>query len=272
MRDFWSRRRFLYASSAAGLLALPLGAGARQARAQDASSSGQELWPEFPRQNPARVRETVGASHRDEQRVRDLVGRHPALVNATWDWGFGDWETALGAAAHTGRRNIALFLIEKGARLDIFAAAMLGLTDAVKAFVAAQPGIQRTPGPHGIPLLAHAQAGGAQAAETLAYLESLGDAGQTPALQPLTPETREGYVGRYRFGAAETDVLEISVNKDRLEILRPGNTPLRMHHLGEHSFYPAGAVAVRLRFEVQSGRAESLAVVDHDLLVTARRV
>ena len=116
----------------------------------------------MPRQDPALAKETVGVSHRDIKRVRELVERQPALARAAVDWGFGDWETALGAAAHTGRREIAEFLLANGAQPTMFSAAMLGQLDVVKAFVAASPGIQRTPGPHGIPLLAHARAGGAE--------------------------------------------------------------------------------------------------------------
>jgi hypothetical protein len=45
-------------------------------------------------------------------------------VRAAWDWGFGDWEDALGACSHTGNREIAGYLIER-ARPTIFSAAML---------------------------------------------------------------------------------------------------------------------------------------------------
>lgn len=72
--------------------------------------------------------------------MRMMLAEHPALAKCSWDWGYGDWESALGAAAHTGRREIALTLIEHGARVDLFAAAMLGMTDVVRAIVAAQPG------------------------------------------------------------------------------------------------------------------------------------
>ena len=57
----------------------------------------------FPGQDPTTVREIVGASHRDIDRVGALLKEAPQLANATYDWGFGDWETALGAASHTGR-------------------------------------------------------------------------------------------------------------------------------------------------------------------------
>jgi hypothetical protein len=70
------------------------------------------------------VREIVLFAHSDGHRVQELLQQEPGLANAAWDWGGGDWETALGAAAHIGQRAIAIALLEAGARLDIFAAAM----------------------------------------------------------------------------------------------------------------------------------------------------
>ena len=119
------------------------------------------------------VQEFVGKSHGDLERVKELFAQEPALINATWDWGGGDFETALGAAAHMGRSDIANFLLEHGARLDIFAAAMLGKFDIVKAALQAYPDGLKTPGPHGISLIAHAQAGGDDAKAVLEYLQSL---------------------------------------------------------------------------------------------------
>ena len=119
------------------------------------------------------VQEFVGNAHGDLNRVKELLAQEPGLINATWDWGGGDFETALGAAAHMGRRDIAEFLLEHGARLDLFAAAMLGKLDVVKAELAAFPAAVKTPGPHGIPLIAHAQAGGKGARAVLEYLQSL---------------------------------------------------------------------------------------------------
>ena len=118
------------------------------------------------------VQEFVSVAHSDLNRVKELLAQEPALVNATWDWGGGDFETALGAAAHMGRRDIAEFLLENGARLDIFAAAMLGKLDVVKAALNAYPESINTPGPHGIPLIAHAKAGGEEAKAVLEFLES----------------------------------------------------------------------------------------------------
>ena len=122
------------------------------------------------RLDPALVENFVAQAHADLERVRALLAQEPALVNGAWDWGGGDWETALGAAAHMGRRDIALLLIAEGARVDVFAAAMLGELAIVGAMVEAFPELRYARGPHGIPLLMHAEAGGDHAAAVLEYL------------------------------------------------------------------------------------------------------
>src|SRR5688572_25827223 len=119
------------------------------------------------------VQEFVAQSHGDLERVKALLAQEPALINASWDWGGGDWETGLGAAAHMGRKDIANFLLENGARLDLFAAAMLGKLEIVKAALNAYPNAIDIPGPHGISLIAHAEAGGEEAKPVLEFLESL---------------------------------------------------------------------------------------------------
>lgn len=122
---------------------------------------------------PNLVQEFVGNAHGNFERVKELLEREPALVNATWDWGGGDFETALGAAAHMGARDIANYLLEHGARLDIFAAAMLGKLEIVKAALKEYPNAKDVLGPHGIPLITHAEKGGDDAKEVLQYLKSL---------------------------------------------------------------------------------------------------
>jgi hypothetical protein len=228
---------------------------------------------EFPSQDPAVVREVVGASHTKFDRVKELVTARPALAKATWDWGFGDWESALGAASHVGRRDIAMLLLEHGAAPTIFSAAMLGQLDVVRSFVEASPGTQGTLGPHGISLLRHAEAGGEEANGVLAYLEELGDADPRPPTVELTPEDYERYIGTYAFGNAPGDFLAVTVDdKGRLRITR-GDQPARfLFGVGDHAFFPSGAQAVRVRFDVSNGRAASLSVHDPDLVLTARRV
>ncbi|HLO30476.1 MAG TPA: hypothetical protein VK249_15125 [Anaerolineales bacterium] len=119
------------------------------------------------------VQEFVGKSHADLDGVKELLAQEPALINSAWDWGGGDWETGLGAAAHMGRSDIADYLLENGARLDLFTAAMLGKLEIVRATLELYPDAIHMPGPHGISLIAHAQAGGNTAREVYDYLKSL---------------------------------------------------------------------------------------------------
>jgi hypothetical protein len=126
------------------------------------------------RLDPDLVRDLVNHSHGDLGRVRELLRLQPALVNAAWDWGGGDWETGLGAAAHMGRRDIALHLLDNGARLDIFAAAMLGELEIVRAMLVAFPEARHWLGPHGIPLSKHAEAGGDAAIRVADFLRGPG--------------------------------------------------------------------------------------------------
>ena len=69
---------------------------------------------------PAVVGEFVGRAHVDLARVQELLATNPSLIHAAFDWGNGDWETALGAATHSGRRDIVEFLLGKGARTGYF--------------------------------------------------------------------------------------------------------------------------------------------------------
>jgi hypothetical protein len=135
---------------------------------------GQEKAARIPDRGPALaadlVKEFVVAAHGNLEKTQSLLASQPGLINATWDWGGGDFETALGGASHMGRREIALFLLEHGARMDLFAAAMLGRLDVVKAAIAAFPGIEKTLGPHKIPLIEHARKGGTEAEAVLAFL------------------------------------------------------------------------------------------------------
>jgi hypothetical protein len=119
------------------------------------------------------VQDFVGNAHGNLDRVKELLAQTPTLINSVWDWGDGDFETGLGAAAHMGRRDIASFLLENGARLDLFAAAMLGNLEIVKATLETYPDALNVLGPHGIPLIAHAQAGGNDAVQVYEYLKSL---------------------------------------------------------------------------------------------------
>ena len=126
-----------------------------------------------PQVNRLLVQDFVIYAHSELDMVKKLLDKEPVLLNAAMDWGGGDWETALGGASHMGNRAIAEYLIEKGARVDLFAAAMLGLTDVLKAVLTLQPKLIDAKGPHGFGLHWHANAGGEKAKEALEYLQTV---------------------------------------------------------------------------------------------------
>jgi hypothetical protein len=255
-----TRRRFFKESSSGALLGI--------VPPMPAIGSGEPK-PWWPQQDPEVVQEAVGAAHGNLPRLKELIARQPALANATWDWGFGDWEDALGGASHMGRRDIAEFLLANGARPSIFSAAMLGQLEAVKALVAATPGIQRTRGPHGIPLLMHARAGGPQAAAVVAYLETLGDAGTLAAAVPLTPADRAPLIGRYRFGGGARDYVDVDVQNDRLGLTRPGTSRRLLMATSALTFFPSGVPSVRIAFAKVGDRIGQMTVANPDVYITA---
>jgi hypothetical protein len=198
------------------------------------------------------------------------VEAHPSLAKAAWDWGFGDWETALGAASHVGNREIAEYLISKGARPSIFSAAMLGQIEVVKAFVAAQSGVQRILGPHSIPLLSHAKVGGPAAAEVYRYLDSLGDAGGA-APAPVSETDVSRLSGTYVFGEGPDENIEVGLSGKAFCFTRRGATARPLNRVSGDEFRPAGAEAVRIRF-TEDGDGMVLHVYDPGIVLTARRL
>lgn len=143
-------------------------------KAQAAPASAQAP-PPRPDPLPADlVKDFVAKAHTKLDATKALLAEHPTLLNASWDWGGGDFETGLGGASHMGSRDIAEFLIGQGARMDLFTAVMLGRLDIVTPIVSAFPALLRSRGPHGLTLLHHARTGGEPAREVLDYLVRLG--------------------------------------------------------------------------------------------------
>ena len=228
---------------------------------------------DFLHQDPELVQAVVGASHFDFDRVRELVELRPELARAAWDWGFGDWETALGAASHTGRREIAEYLMSQGARANLFTFAMLGHLGAVQALIAAQPGIQSVPGPHGITLLSHAHAGGEKALPVVQYLERLGGADPKPANIPLDDPARDALLGDYRTDQGVAVSIAVHPRHGLLTLTVNDGTGRNLFHQGDLVFHPAGAPSVRVAFSRPTAEAAtSLEIRLPEGPITARRV
>jgi uncharacterized protein len=103
------------------------------------------------------IKPFVMAAHGDLAAVQEMLAAEPALLDACFEQVN---ERPIQAAAHTGSRAIAEFLLENGAPLDIFAAASLGLTDKVAQFLADDPSLASANGVHGISILYHAALSG----------------------------------------------------------------------------------------------------------------
>ncbi|MBX2815758.1 MAG: hypothetical protein KTR24_07165 [Saprospiraceae bacterium] len=242
--------------------------------------SNDDLSEHYPSTDLADIRAVVGASHANFDKVKELVGARPELAKATYDWGFGDVESALGAASHMGRKDIADFLMEHGARADIFALAMLGKVEAVQAMIEAIPGIQRTLGPHGFTLMHHAQmrlrrenVSGEekkQQERLVAYLESLGDADIKATSLDITEAEKQVYIGKYPI--TDTDLFEIKLNsRQQLSIARGDQFGRALLRVGDHDFAPGGAPSVRIRFDVENDKAISLTILDPGPVITVIR-
>jgi|HubBroStandDraft_6_1064221.scaffolds.fasta_scaffold38171_3 hypothetical protein len=224
---------------------------------------------QFPTQPPELARELVTVAHFDLKRVKDLVDARPSLARASWDWGFGDWEDALGAASHMGNRPIAEYLIANGARPSLFSAAMLGHLEVVKASIAAQPGVQRIRGPHSISLLAHAKAGGDQSRSVLEFLHNLGDADDIPAV-PLSPADADAVKGTYVFGHAANQQIDVTIDNAQALWTRKGMMGRPLFHLGDRLFYPWGAPSVRIHFS-QDTEPTVMTINDPAVVLVAKR-
>lgn len=244
---------------------------------------GDPVSPRYPAISDELASGIVGASHGNFDRVKELVNRRPELAGAAWDWGFGDYETALGAASHVGRRDIAEFLMSHGARPDIFTFAMLGMLQSVQEIIQTVPGIQSHTGPHGITLLQHAknrledkkisEADRDNVNKVISYLQSLGNADVKPANQDMAEAEKLPYIGEYRFGEKDDEIFVVNLHRlNFLQLGRKGLSARKLNKTGEHQFSPAGAASVKIIFKMKDDKAISLSIHEPEPLVTGIRI
>ncbi len=95
--------------------------------------------------------------HSDLEAVRTKLVDEPGLATA-----FNPElnESALGAAGHMGRPDIANLLLDHGAAMELATAAMLGDRDYVRAALEADPALAASGGAHNIPVAFHAAMSG----------------------------------------------------------------------------------------------------------------
>lgn len=120
------------------------------------------------------VKEFVGVSHGNFDRMKEMLENDHLLLHVSYDWGGGDYESGIEAAGHVGNKEIANYLLGKGARYNIYLACMLGHLDVVKQVLTSNPNLLNSKGPHGFTMLHHAQKGGEGSLAVVDYLQSLG--------------------------------------------------------------------------------------------------
>lgn len=283
MNTHHTLRRSFIKKSALGFLGISLFGPSFANDKKQNKPTTEKLFYRYPCIHDKMVSEVVGAAHTNFARVKELVLERPELVFASWDWGFGDFETALGAASHVGRRDIAEFLIDKGARPDIFTYAMLGAYDLVKNTIETFPGIQSHLGPHGITLLQHAKnrlrnpeitpTETTNVNKVIEYLEALGNADIKPVSIEISEEEKNLYLGEYRFGEADDEVFVLNLNMRKLlQISRKGNFGKVLNKIANHSFSPSGAASVKINFTLINGKAQSLTIYEGISTITAKRI
>lgn len=248
----------------------------------DTSIREKELASRYPSIKDDIVNEVVGKSHFDLDTVKKLVDKRPELARATWDWGFGDWESAIGAASHVGRRDIVSYLMRKGARPTLFTYAMLGCYEVVKSVIEHLPKSQTTMGPHGISLLSHAKAG-LRMKESLTsdqiinsellinYLEGLGNADSEHYLE-ITKD-KSIYLGDYKYGDEDTDGFSVKLNmRDDLALGKLGKFGGALQKVDDNKFIYNGTTSVFITFQFQDDRVISLTVTEPDLVLVAKKI
>jgi hypothetical protein len=120
------------------------------------------------------VKEFVTVAHGNFQRTQEMLENDNLLLHVSNDWGGGDYESAIEACGHTGNKEIANYLLGKGARYNTYLACMLGHIDTVKNVLSFSPGLLNSKGPHGFTMLHHAKKGGESSKAVEEYLLSLG--------------------------------------------------------------------------------------------------
>ncbi len=277
-------RRTLLKSSAFGLLAASL-PNLAFARSDRFVSPQQNDMPHagYPSLDKELVSEVVGKSHFDLDRVKEIVNQRPELSRSVWDWGFGDFESAIGAASHVGREDIVRFLISRGARPTLFTHAMLGQYEVVKATCEANPGIQRVEGPHGFNLMFHARIGlriegrtpqeKEQSQRMVDYLEQLGDADPTIESTDLAEADKQAYLGDYKYGDRPEDGFSVQLNMRKLLALgKIGSFGGALFCVGPDTFRYNGTSSVTITFQRKLDQVVSLTLEEPGLSLVATKV
>lgn len=243
-----SRRGFIAAGSVSIAGGMAYAGGLGQVR-----NDGVRADPPV-RADAERVRAFVGACHARIETVREMLAEDPDLAKSAWDWGFGDYETAIGACSHTGRKDIIELLLMHGARPTIFTLATLDKHAAVRGFIESMPGAREIEGPHSISLYRHAQAG--EATRVMRYLERAG-LDQGAEIFETDRGSVEAHVGVYGSGEFDHRIeigwserfscLTLKIDNENARNLIPGAAASSGQDNDSQVFRPAGSRSASIK-------------------------
>jgi hypothetical protein len=169
-----TRREFIGGAAAAALGALVPGGllAAEEKQMQDRFAADEARWRAIEAPDgisQEQIKAMVFPSHGNLDVVKAQLSAEPRLVQVRlleFD------EAPIEAASHTGNVEIAEYLLARGARFKIQCACMLGMVQAVSAFLDERPELATQPGAHKLPLMYHAAHSGK--VEVLELLSSRG--------------------------------------------------------------------------------------------------
>lgn len=268
MRNHLSRRAFLGSLAVSGVMVPAVTANEHRPllKMQDQDEADLHL-------DPSLVYRFVRIAHLNLDRTKSMLQEEPRLLRATWEWGPGDFEMAIDGAAHSGSRDIIQFLVSQGAPYSVFSAATLGDLKTVEAAVEQFPRIALALGPHEIPLIEHALAGGEPAAEVVKFLRKQGaEPREAPKDLPTEQEYRDVLIGTYHL-AAQGRELDFRIYAEGKNLFIDAG-PLgikRLQFQGQDIFQLKGTPA-QLTFEIVDGRAVAVVLREGAPIGRAERI
>ncbi|MEQ8907946.1 MAG: hypothetical protein RIC95_02025 [Vicingaceae bacterium] len=234
----------------------------------------------YPQLLSDQVLEAVSFAHFQHDKLKRMLQKRSELAKATWDWGFGDFESAIEAASHVARFDIIDLLLAHGARPNLFTYCTLGNFELVKSVLHFSPELSKTRGPHGISLLQHAKNGQLHRGSNkekeayrplIAFLTKI--EGEEPSEVELSSEQKEPYLGNYRYGNSDFQSFSVKQNlKGKLTFGKVGTFGGALTYLGNDRFIYSGAPQVKLHFIKEKQHVKALILKDAGLTVRAEKV
>lgn len=199
------------------------------------------------------IPEIVLRAHFDLEAVKLLLNEDPAGVEAQGP----DGETPLQAASHMGRKDIAEHLLARGAKLDPYGAALLGMRQELEGFLGEDPGLLQRPGVHqAFPVLFMAMTGGhvelsrwliekgAPVPEKTPLIHAAAGSGDPELVRMLLERGVTPRIGGFkglsplhiaaRAGHAEVARLLLEAGADPAQMDEAGKTPFDLAREGGH--------------------------------------